>query len=135
MRIRMPSAVIGEVLKAGIRAILIAFAIEVGLLILAFGVGIGVWVAKGFLSGFLVGFMTYAVGQIVVLMIIDMTLLLDGRPDESNVDESDEKVLSELRKELEQSVDQVGEGKPVVGSQAYLEPTERSLPESEGRSR
>lgn len=135
MRIRMPSAVIGEVLKAGVRAILIAFAIEVGLLILAFGVGIGVWVAKGFLSGFLVGFMTFAVGQVVVLMIIDMTLLLDGRPDESKRDESDEKVLAELRKELEQSADQVGAGKPVMGSQEYLETSEKSQPDAERASR
>ena len=135
MRVRMPSAVIGEVMKAGIRAMLIAFAIEVGLLILALGVGVGFWVAKGFLSGCLVGFMTFVVGQVVVLMIIDMTLLLDGRADESNGDESDEKVLVGLRKELEQSADQVGDGKYAVGAKAKVEMSERSLRESEGRSR
>jgi hypothetical protein len=106
----MPSALFGELLKAGVRAILISVAIEVALLILAFGIGIGVWVAKGFFSGILAGTATLAIGQVLVIMIIDMTLLLDERPQKSTLEQSDAEVLAALRKELETPAEQAVSG-------------------------
>lgn len=103
----MPSALIGEILKEGVRAVLISAAIELALLIIAFGIGMGVWFAKGFLSGLIAGFLAFAIGQVVVIIIIDMTHLFDDRPQESTRAQSDDEVIEELRKELEASNDQV----------------------------
>ncbi|MBK1884739.1 hypothetical protein JIN85_20170 [Luteolibacter pohnpeiensis] len=105
-RIGKPSALIGAILEAGVRAILISVCIEIALLVLAFGIGIGVWITKGFLYGIAVGIMALAVGQAFAVLIIDMTLLVDDHPQGSAQAQSDSEVLAELRRELETTAEQ-----------------------------
>ena len=116
----MPSALIGELINAGIRAILISVAIEITLLVLAFGIGVGVWIAHAFLSGIAAGILTFVVGQAFAVSIIDMTVLLDEHPQESTRKRSDNEVLAELRKELETTADQA------VASNRSLPPSLKS---------
>jgi hypothetical protein len=106
----MPSAVISELLKAGVHALLIFAAIELALLILAFGIGIGVWFAKGLLSGIVAGIATFVIAQALVFLIIDMTPLFGEPPQESSPEPSNEEVLAELRKELTSSAENVMQG-------------------------
>ena len=106
-RIGKPFALIEAILDAGVRAILISVCIEVALVVLACAIGIGVWIANGFLHGTVAAVMTFVVGQAFAVLVIEMTLLIDDHPSKSSRLESDGEVLADLKRELETESEQV----------------------------
>ncbi|MCP5531815.1 MAG: hypothetical protein H7A48_01460 [Akkermansiaceae bacterium] len=107
-RIGKPFALIEAVLEGGVRAILISACIELALLVVAFGIGIGVWITKGFLAGIVAGIMAFVVGQALAILIIDMIILVEDQPQASAQTPTDREVLADLRRELGTTAEQPG---------------------------
>ena len=107
-RIGKPFALIEAVLEGGVRAILISACIEMALLVVAFGIGIGVWITKGFLAGIAAGIMAFVVGQALAILIIDMIILVEDQPQASAQTPTDREVLADLRRELGTTAEQPG---------------------------
>lgn len=92
-RIRKPSTLIGEILKAGVWTILISACIEISLLALACSIGVGVLIAKGLIFGVAASIIAITVAQAVAVLVIETWLLDSGELQRSPPVQSDGKVL------------------------------------------
>lgn len=103
--LRWPGDLIGDILRAGVRIILLVAAIQFVLVVVSIGVGEFVGFNHGFLSGLVAGIATFLVGQSLAVLILDMTLELPERSKGAGRDSSDEGVLESLRDELESTAE------------------------------
>ncbi len=104
--LRKPVDLIGDILNAGVRIILLVAAIEFVLVVIVIGVGAFAWFNHGFLSGVVAGIVTFLFGQSFAVLILDMTLQLPERSKGAGRDSSDEEVLESLRVELGSTAEQ-----------------------------
>lgn len=99
--LRRPGELIGDILNAGIRLILLVAAIQFFLVIVSIGVGGFVWFNRGFLSGLVSGVATFLVGQSIAVTILDIILLVPEKSTGGGRDLSEQEVMESLRAELE----------------------------------
>ncbi|MEP4077937.1 hypothetical protein [Haloferula sp.] len=112
LRFRNPVGLARDILNAGVQVILISVAIELALGAVAGGVGIAVWLGSGLLSGVWAGVATFAVGQALAVLVLDMTHQIDLGAKKPARKESDKEVLEALRKELKEA-EQDADGDPL----------------------
>jgi hypothetical protein len=90
----------GTILSIGIRAYVIATIIEVVLFLIAFTVGVIVWINKDFFAGLGTGMVVFIFGQILVMIILDLMFIAPEREADKTRLPSDDVVLQSLRAEL-----------------------------------
>lgn len=88
------------ILSIGIRAYVIATIIEAVLVLIAFTVGIIIWISKDFFAGLGTGMAVFIFGQILVMTILDLILIAPEREAAKTRLPSDDEVLQSLRAEL-----------------------------------
>ena len=97
---RKPWKLIAAIFEAGFRAILLCMIIEIVLLVVATVVGVAVWMGQGFLAGLIAGLVSFAFGQIIAGLIMDLAIHLPERSEPASTLPSDKEELDALRAEL-----------------------------------
>ena len=90
---------LGEILTAGLWAVLLAVALEAVVFGIAVGAGLAAGLSAGMGAGLTAGLLTFAIGQAAAAWVMESQFLRGNRPNPEL--ESDQEALDALRRELE----------------------------------